>query len=602
MTVSEPGTWSSVANLIRFAYGVHPWLMLATVGLQLLSSLPRPALPLLLAAGVAAATTGDEAGAIAVGATLAGLVLLTWLCAVAAERVGRRFRDLLMIRLEGHVASMLASSSSLEVHEQPELLDSLEVLRYRMFMLDHLFVSIVNVAVWSAQVVAIVVLLGVIHPLLPLVLLAAVPVVVVTAVRLRAENDVQGEAAMHLRLARHYASLGVGAESAKDVRLAGLASLLPSRRTAAWRSWYRPVGRVRARTAAAVSLAWAVFAAVYCGILVWLISTDSISAPGVVLYLGVGVQVIDYVSESASEVGFMTGIFLDAARRLLQLQRIAAPTASGDAEAPGGRPRARPGGLEVRGLSFAYPGSQEPVLRGIDLDAAPGTTIALVGDNGSGKTTLVKVLAGLYPVEHGTVRLGETTLRAGGERRWRAGVTAVFQDAARFEVTAREAIGLGDLPRIDDFDGVVAAARAGRAHDLVESLRDGYDTQLGAGWPGGVGLSTGQWQRIAIARAAMRVDHALRLVDEPGASLDPLTEDALTADLLRSARTGASDGVTIVVSHRFATVREADRIVLLDEGSIVEQGTHDELMAADGRYAAAYAAQRRGYVGPDATT
>ncbi|MFC1525703.1 ABC transporter ATP-binding protein [Candidatus Latescibacterota bacterium] len=247
-------------------------------------------------------------------------------------------------------------------------------------------------------------------------------------------------------------------------------------------------------------------------------------------------------------------------------------------------------GLELRHVSFRYPGTQDWVLRGVSLSIPPGQTVALVGENGSGKTTLVKLLTRLFDPDEGQILLEGADLREYDLDDLRQHMAAIFQDYCRYHVTARDNVAMGNIARRDDMEAIRRAAEAGQAAELIESLPSGYDTILGRRFEGGVELSGGEWQKIALSRAFMRRAQLL-ILDEPSASLDVETEYEIYRHFAELTR----DRTTLLISHRFTTVRMADRMVVLDGGSIVEDGTHEELMALGRRYAAMFTAQARRY-------
>jgi ATP-binding cassette subfamily B protein len=253
-------------------------------------------------------------------------------------------------------------------------------------------------------------------------------------------------------------------------------------------------------------------------------------------------------------------------------------------------------GIVVRQVSFAYPGSGRAVLDRVSLRLPAGKVVALVGENGAGKTTVIKLLSGFYRPDSGQILVDGVDLAQLPPHEWRRRVSAAFQDFAQLEFTAGETVGVADLPRLDDPAAVGAAlARAG-ATSVVDGLPQGLGTQLGTRWEGGVDLSGGQWQKLALARGLMRDDPLLVVFDEPTAALDAQTEHALFERFAAAARAGSAHGtVTLLVSHRFSTVRMADLIVVLDGGRVLESGSHAELMAAGGLYAELYRLQSRAY-------
>ena len=248
-------------------------------------------------------------------------------------------------------------------------------------------------------------------------------------------------------------------------------------------------------------------------------------------------------------------------------------------------------------MSFAYPGTDNEVLSGVSLHLPAGGTVAVVGENGAGKTTLVKLLCRFYDPSKGRILVDGTGLDQHDVEDWRAGITAAFQDFARFQFLARETVGVGDLKAVEDIPAVERAVVRAGAEDVAAGLPSGLETQLGREWQDGIEVSEGQWQKLALARALMRERPLLLILDEPTASLDAETEYALFARFAAAVHEMASEvgTITILVSHRFSTVRMADSIVVLDGGRVSEVGSHDELMACGGLYAELYELQERAY-------
>ncbi len=248
-------------------------------------------------------------------------------------------------------------------------------------------------------------------------------------------------------------------------------------------------------------------------------------------------------------------------------------------------------GIEFDDVSFAYPGATMPALRDVTLHVRPGQSVALVGSNGSGKTTLVKLLAGLYTPTRGTVRYQGRDLREWNPIALRQRIGVIFQDFNRYQLTVGENIGAGDVTAFEDRARWLEAAGKGQAADFIGQLPAAFETQLGRWFNNGQELSGGQWQRVALARAFMRTSAEILVLDEPTASMDAETE----AQIFEHFRSLTHDRIAILISHRFSTVRYADQIVVLDEGRVVEQGSHEELMARAGRYAHLFNLQARAY-------
>ncbi len=249
-------------------------------------------------------------------------------------------------------------------------------------------------------------------------------------------------------------------------------------------------------------------------------------------------------------------------------------------------------GVRFEGVGFRYPSSERWALRAIDLYIPKGQSLALVGENGAGKTTFIKLLARLYEPTEGRILLDGRDLRDWGERELRQRIGVIFQDFNQYQFLLRENVAVGSVEHMDDGPRVQRAVDQGGATDLVTTLAGGLDTQLGRWFKEGVELSGGQWQKVALARAFMRQEADILILDEPTAALDAEAEHAV----FQRFRALAAGRTTILISHRFPTVRMADRIIVLEHGTIIEEGTHAELLAADARYARLFSLQAQGYL------
>jgi ATP-binding cassette subfamily B protein len=248
-------------------------------------------------------------------------------------------------------------------------------------------------------------------------------------------------------------------------------------------------------------------------------------------------------------------------------------------------------GIRFENVSFTYPGADQPALVDIDLHIRPGESLALVGENGSGKTTLIKLLTRLYRPDQGRILLDGTDLNLWQESALRLRIGVIFQDFSRYQFLVGENIGVGDVRHFQDQERWREAAEKGMADAIVEGLPAGYDTQLGKWFKDGQELSGGQWQKIALSRAFMRAEADILVLDEPTASMDAAAE----AKIFEHFRRLTQNRIAILISHRFSTVRMASQIVVIENGRIIERGSHEELIKLDGHYARLFSLQAAGY-------
>jgi ATP-binding cassette subfamily B protein len=582
-------------RLVKLGFRHEPELLLAAFGLELLAALPDALLAVWLALLGQGVITQNHGLLLAASLGLGLSAMGTWFLRTVGTRLTRRFRDKLTIALEAHVARLQASVATIAHHERPEYLDRLAVLRDQIFVLDHMYMSLFSTSGWILRLAVTVGLLVSIHPALALLAVFALPTVLTSTWRPAVERAAHERGAQANRLARHLFVTATTAPPGKEVRVTGIGPRLVAGRRAAWERWYGPVVRARWGSALWNALAWAVFGLAYVGAVVFVSSGLGPPAGGVLLVLAAGARLSAYISGTVGEIGFLRGIWMDGSRRLAWLEDYAASLVA-HANLP--VPERLREGIRLEHVSFAYPGTQRLVLEDINLTLPAGAVVAVVGENGAGKTTLVKLLAKLYEPSSGRILVDGAELRRMPADKWRQRLAGAFQDFFCFEFRARHSVGVGDVPRLDDQPAVVRAVNRAGADDVVAKLAAGLDTQLGPTWPGGVEVSFGQWQKLALARAFMRDVPLLLVLDEPTAALDAETEHALFERYASAARRDGQPGngrVTLLVSHRFSTVRMASLIVVLDGARVVEVGTHDELMAKGGQYAELYEMQARAY-------
>jgi ATP-binding cassette subfamily B protein len=592
-----PPAFSSMWRALKRAYYAEPRLLPVSFGLSLLAALPDALLALWMKLLVDGVERHQRNLVMAAGAGLAVSAVATWFLKVTSDRAQRRFRDRVAVALESHVAGLQASVSTIAHHERPEFVDRLAMLRDQVFVLDHMYISLFSTCGWILRLGVTVVLLMSIHPVLALLVVFALPTVFTSTWRPGVEREVQERAVPAIRLAAHLFNTATTAPAGKEVRVTGIGDQLVRQRREAWERWYRPVAAARWGTALWHTLAWAIFGAGYVGAVVFVSSVLKASPGNVLLVLAAGARLSAYIGATVGEIGFLRGFWLDGSRRMAWLEDYAASLVE-HADAPA--PERLKDGIRFEHVSFTYPGTARRVLDDVNLELKPGAVVAIVGENGAGKSTLVKLLCRLYQPDQGRILIDGVDLARIRAGEWRLRIAGAFQDFFRFEFRARQSVSVGDVPRLDDQPAVLAAVERAGAGDVVERLASGLETQLGTTWPQGVEVSFGQWQKLALARGFMRDRPLLLVLDEPTAALDAETEHALFERYAAVARGGkqdnATDGrITILVSHRFSTVRMAELIVVLDGARVVEAGTHEELMAKGGQYAELYGIQAAAY-------
>lgn len=397
-----------------------------------------------------------------------------------------------------------------------------------------------------------------------------------------------------LRRADYYRDLALKPAAAKEVRVWNMADWLDRRFETAWRRALEPVWRVRRPgravlwlpTITVVVLNMATF-----GLLAWATLRENLSIGALAVYAQATLGANQF--RAFDDANMILSQAAVSVPRVLELERRVAEPRHG---AAGTHPAHGPA-TEIRfeGVGFRYPGSERVVLSALDLEIPAGRSLALVGANGAGKTTIVKLLCRLYEPTSGRIAANGVDLAGVEPREWQRSVTAIFQDFNRYHLTVRDNIALGALALASDTGQMREAARRAGALELIESLPRGWDTVLSREYTGGIDLSGGQWQRIALARALFAVEGGAKVLvlDEPTANLDVRAEAELYDRFLE-----LTEGLTtILISHRFSTVRRADRIIVLESGAVSEEGSHDDLMAKGGQYAQMFRLQAERFAG-----
>jgi ABC-type multidrug transport system fused ATPase/permease subunit len=392
------------------------------------------------------------------------------------------------------------------------------------------------------------------------------------------------------RRLRYLRGLATDPAVAKDVRLAGAFGFLRQRYLSIWTTTVGEIGGIRRRLATRMVLARLLSSSVLVAVYVDLVHTaiDGRTSIGGLVYFGGAIVLL---TQALYLIGFNAAYLPQVFGYLPSLQRILDAGPDLPVAAPPTAMRARATiGVAFEDVYFTYPDARNPVLNGVSFRLEPGASLALIGHNGAGKTTIIKLLLRLYDPDAGRITFDGTDIRDLDIDEFRRRIGVIFQDFGRYELTVGENIGLGDVAQAGDRARILEAAHRGGAADFIEELPDGLDTRLGRSL-GGREISGGQWQRIALSRAFMS-DSELLVLDEPTAELDPRAEYEVF-ERFAELTTGR---MTVLVSHRFSTVRMADRIVVLEHGRVREEGTHIALMLADGEYARMFEVQASQYL------
>jgi ATP-binding cassette subfamily B protein len=590
--------------VLGWGWRAAPGWLLYTAALLVANAITTVVYPVGLALVIDSALRHDAEGVLVGVILVGGLYTVSWALAMLAGTAGALLSDRTTFYLTARIAEQLNAVSGVDHLERPAYLTELDLLQQNLRLLGNGPRQILLVIQVLVRTVGIVVILSVIFPYLGVLPLAAVfPVAGERlSVFLRQRSDER--LAPDRRLANELFELATSAGPAKELRVFGVTGPLRDRH----RELARRINSGTARAALLGGLlgvaGWLLFAGAFvAGIAVVVVRAahGSASVGEVVLAVTLVQRAQLQVGQAAAAIGQLLTT-VRTARRLLWLEDYAGaeragPVRVGPASASRGLPPAvLRHGITLREVSFGYPPDGGTVLDGVDVHLPAGAAVALVGENGAGKTTLVKLLTGMYQPTAGQVLLDGVPLADIDLAAWRERTAATFQDFVRFELLAGEAVGVGDLPRIDQPAALESALHRADATAVAAELPEGLGTRLGRSFTGGRELSGGQWQRLALARGMMRDLPLLLILDEPTASLDAITEAALFERYLSARQLAAQSGaITLLVSHRFSTVRMADLIIVLDQGRIVASGDHASLVRAGGLYAELYELQARAY-------
>jgi ATP-binding cassette, subfamily B, bacterial len=541
--------------------------------------------------------------AVTEGGSLAAI--LPWIGVICAVAVGQFFAgamqrerqqilgELVMRYVEGRVLEVTAAAD-LVMFDNPEFHNRVQRIQSSGHQPLNMVAGLSGlVGAFSGVVAGLAALITVAPALVPLLALVLVPAWLGASRRGRVFFLFFKQMTPSDRQRRYLASVLRDSGVAKEVRAFGFAGYVRERYDMLYAERIAELRRVtRHQTYVSLGANLVVGAVLAATLLVvaWLALRGTVPLASA----GIAVASIALVGGRLASAGWSAGALTESGRYLEDylafmelLPRVQQARPTGEAPRDFGR-------LTVSDVTFTYPTGTEPALRGVSMDVAAGEVVALVGENGSGKTTLAKLLAGLYHPDRGAIRWDGLDMSTVDPEAWRSRMAVIFQDFARFHLTVAENIGLGRVLAIGDDAGIHAAAEQAGADRFIESLPDKYATMLGPEFLGGTDLSVGQWQRVALARAFFRAAPFV-VLDEPTAALDPRAEQELF-DRIRSLLAGRT---VLLISHRFSSVRSADRIYVLDGGAVVEHGSHDELMALGGLYAELFTLQAAAYLDHD---
>jgi ATP-binding cassette subfamily B protein len=592
--------WRRLAGvLVGTGFEAAPWVAAGCLVLGTVAAICSVTYTLGLRVMIDGAIAGSLSRILIGAGLVAGLFTLSWLLAVIGGSQNSLLTDRVSLALAVRIARLVALLPTLEHFESPELLDRVDRLTAGRRTLAGAPRQLIGLFGQALRAVGMVVLLATVYP--PVL---AVPVLALApALADRRAGRVQSNADRAItedrRLLDQLFWLATTASSARELRTYGITGPLAERHRELAERVRRRAVRAAFVSALWEGLGWLVFALGLVAAIVALVlrAADGHISPGsVVMAVTLMRRAQTQISRSTDTAGsFATSV--SAARELLWLEdrerALAGRQRSGAAV-----PQRLTRGISIRRLEFTYSGGDgKPALGPLDVELPAGSTVALVGENGAGKTTFVKLLCGMYAPSAGRILVDGVDLAELDPAAWRARISAAFQDFVRFNLVLQESVGVGELDRIEDVAAVGDALVRAGSGGLAERLPDGLQTRVGTRFTAGRELSGGQWQRLALARGLMRAAPLLVVLDEPTASVDAPTESALFERHAQAARTlGKANGtITLLISHRFSTVRSADPIVFLEHGRVLEVGSHAELIAAGGTYAELFALQAAAY-------
>jgi ABC-type multidrug transport system fused ATPase/permease subunit len=585
-----------VAALVRLAFDASPRLAAAAVAAELTGSALAMLSSYQIKTVVEAAAGHDPARAAAAGVLMALTGGAAWIAYLAYAQLSPRVVEAITIHLDSELIRLTARIPTLEYADRPAHADKIQLIRGSSQQLAQGLQAVaLNLRSLVMLGATFAILIGV-DPWLALLPLFAIPRALAARKARRLAVTAQEATAEPMRLRGHIFNHATSPAAGKELRVFGLGEEVAKR--------YREITartrhlNVRANWGGAFwsalgDMAFTLGCVAAIGWLTVQAAAGEVGAGDVVLAASLATGLILQMTYALQFAQYLQAIATTVERYLWLVD--ASDAAVGEDQAEGAAPVRLTRGISAQSVSFAYPDRDRPVLEDVSLELPAGRVVALVGENGSGKSTLVKLLCGFYRPTSGRVLVDGEDLAGIAPAAWRARVAGAFQDFSNFEVRLHESVGVGDLPRLGDRDRALAALKRAGGEDIPALHAGGLDAQLGKTW-GGADLSGGQWQKLALGRALIREAPLLVVFDEPAAALDASAEHDMFERFAAEARSGEASGrATLLVSHRFSTVRMADAIAVLDGGRIVEFGPHDALILAGGKYAELFELQAAAY-------
>jgi ATP-binding cassette subfamily B protein len=584
---------------VLFGAGVRatPKWMIVAMAFQIVAGASSSLVPYILRLFTDAIYYRNSGRLVVAACVFAGLYSLGYVATVLGNVTSFIVAQRANLYITGRIAELVNGVPGLEHFERPEYLRELDLLNQNRLLISGASQQLLGLVFQLALAGVMLFFLATVNLYFLLLPIVALVPFAADNFSTRYRQRVDDELAETTRLANALFATAATAAPAKELRLFGISEELIRRHDALTEQIMRRTGRTGFITAGVGALGWVLFAAAFVAAIASVVvrAIHGHASPGQVLMV---VLLVRNVQAQLTAVTSRTNGLLRArktAERYVWLEDHARGQRGVAASLQA--PERIQDGIRFDHVTFRYPGTDAAVLSDVTIRLPAGSAIAIVGDNGAGKSTLVKLLCRMYEPTSGSILIDGVDLEEIDVDRWRERISSTFQDFARFELRAGSTVGVGDLANIDDDVVATGALERAGSLDVLDRLDARLDTQLGRSFLNGRELSGGEWQKLALGRGRMRVEPLLLVLDEPTASLDAPTEHALFERYVAAARaTGEARGaITILVSHRFSTVRIADLILVVRDGTIAEFGSHQQLMANNGTYAELYRLQSRAY-------